>query len=109
TPGDSVVTWVPLTATIVPTPSTVSCQVCCCATPALIVAGGCGMLSKNLLVCAAKKALTPNTRPNTRMVTSNIQNMRFLVEGARVEGVRGESCLAITLLPCGSAVRRPAA
>src|SRR5690606_37096785 len=98
TPPASVVTSVPLTATRVPTASLSSLQRSVVAVAALTAAAGCGMLSKNLLVCAPIIALTANTPPNTRAVPSSIRirrsanrGLRFVVAVGMAESSVGET------------------
>jgi len=76
TPPASVVTSVPLTAINVPTASPPSLQRCGLAVVAETAAAGCGMLSKKLLVCLAKNALSRNTPPNTTATPTSIRAQR---------------------------------
>ena len=84
TPPDSVVTSAPLTATKVPTASASSLQASVRAFALLTATAGCGMLSKNLLVCAPIIALMPNTPPKITRAATSIRIMRLRVEGGRL-------------------------
>ena len=78
---NTVVTSVPLTATRVPTASPSSLQRSGLAASADTDAAGCGMLSKKLLVCLAKKALSANTPPKTTSTPTSIRTQRSIGRG----------------------------
>src|SRR5690606_122002 len=83
TPPASVVTWVPLSATRVPTASAVSLQFSARASKVLTCTAGCGMLSKKSLSARCDRNHSTNTPPNTTANRISIRVTRRPVEGGR--------------------------